>query len=116
MRISDWSSDVCSSDLKTRSLARQAIETGKVEVGGERAKPSRIVQVGNALRVVRGEEVFNVAVVLLSDQRGPAPVAQTLYAETEESRLAREERRAGLRAARAGYQADRKSTRLNSSH
>src|SRR3546814_11681488 len=63
---------------KTRSLARQAIETGKVEVGGERAKPSRIVQVGNALRVVRGEEVFNVAVVLLSDQRGPAPVAQTL--------------------------------------
>src|SRR3546814_5544555 len=117
MRISDWSSDVCSSDLKTRSLARQAIETGKVEVGGERAKPSRIVQVGNALRVVRGEEVFNVAVVLLSDQRGPAPVAQTLYAETEESRLAREERRAGLRAARAGYQAphgkpDKRARRL----
>ena len=89
---------------KTRSLARQAIETGKVEVGGERAKPSRNVQVGDALRVVRGDEVFNIAVVVPSGRRGPASVAQTLYAETAESRVAREERRAELRAARAGYQ------------
>ena len=45
---------------KTRALARQAIETGKAEVGGQRAKPSRSVRVGDALVVVRGDERFEV--------------------------------------------------------
>ncbi|WP_144898442.1 RNA-binding S4 domain-containing protein [Luteimonas cucumeris] len=91
--------------FRTRSLAKQAIETGKVDVGGQRAKASRNVQVGDAMKVVRGEEVFAIEVVATSDRRGSGAVAQTLYRESDESRLAREARRAELRAARAGYQA-----------
>ncbi len=89
--------------FRTRSLAKQAIETGKVEVGGQRAKASRAVRVGDALRIVRGEEVFEIEVLGLSDQRGPAAVAQTLYAESEDSKARRAETLARLRAARAGY-------------
>jgi ribosome-associated heat shock protein Hsp15 len=47
--------------FKTRSLAKQAVETGKVELGGQRAKPSRPVRIGDVLSVVRGEERFEVA-------------------------------------------------------
>ena len=61
--------------FKTRSLAKAAIETGKIEAGGQRAKPSRLVRIGDALRVVRGEETFQITVALLADQRGPASVA-----------------------------------------
>src|SRR3546814_6623520 len=114
----------------SRSLARQAVEAGKVEVGGQRAKASRAVRVGDGLRIVRGEETFEVEVAAIGEQRGPATVARTMYVESEASRVARENRLAELRAARAGYQAppgkpdksarrlirDRKSTRLNSSH
>lgn len=89
--------------FRTRSLAKQAIETGKVEVGGQRAKASRAVRVGDALRIVRGEEVFEIEVLGLSDQRGPAAVAQSLYAESEESTARRAETLAQLRATRAGY-------------
>lgn len=103
--------------FKTRSLARQAVETGKVEVGGQHAKASRAVRVGDGLRIVRGEEVFEVAVLALSDDRGPASVAQTLYAETEASRLAREQLRATRIAERNGYRApegkpDKRARRL----
>jgi ribosome-associated heat shock protein Hsp15 len=90
--------------FRTRSLAKQAIETGKVEIGGQRAKASRAVRVGDTLRIARGEEVFEVEVRDLSDQRGPATVAQTLYVESEESKARRAETLARLRAARAGYQ------------
>lgn len=91
--------------FKTRALARQAIETGKVDVGGQRAKPARAVRIGDALRVARGDEIFEIAVAGLSDTRGPASVAQTLYSETEASRTARLARLAEARAARAGYRA-----------
>ena len=91
--------------FKTRALAKQAIETGKVDVDGQRAKPARAVRLGNALRIARAEEFFEVTVEGLSDSRGPAAVARTLYAESEASRQARETRLAELRAARAGYQA-----------
>lgn len=90
--------------FKTRSLAKQAIETGKVEVGGQRAKASRAVRVGDALRIARGDEIFEIEVLGLSDRRGSAAVAQTLYAETEASKARRAETLATLRAARAGYQ------------
>jgi ribosome-associated heat shock protein Hsp15 len=89
--------------FKTRSLAKQAIETGKIEVGGQRAKASHGVRAGDALRVVRGGETFQLEVLGVSASRGAASVAQTLYREPEASRLAREVRRAELRAARAGY-------------
>lgn len=90
--------------FKTRSLAKQAIETGKIEIGGQRAKPSRGVHAGDALAIVRGEETFHVEVLALSDVRGPAKVAQALYRESEASKAAREIKRAEASAARAGYQ------------
>ncbi len=88
---------------KTRALAKHAIETGKVDVGGQRAKPSRTLRVGDALRIARGEELFEVAVVALSSSRGPASVARTLYEESEASRVERERVRAFRAAERAGY-------------
>lgn len=89
--------------FKTRSLAKQAIETGKVEVAGQRAKASRSVRVGDALQVSHGEETFQLQVLGLSDSRGPAPVAQALYAETEASRQAREAARAQRQLMRDGF-------------
>lgn len=90
--------------FRTRSLAKQAIETGKIEIDGQRAKASRAVRVGDALRIVRGDEVFEIEVRGLSDQRGPASVAQALYAESDASKAQRAATLATLRAARAGYQ------------
>ena len=83
---------------KTRSLARSAVETGKVDIGGQRAKAARAVRIGDALRIVRGEERYEVNVLALSDTRGPASVAQTLYAETEASRAMRVAERNGYQA------------------
>jgi ribosome-associated heat shock protein Hsp15 len=103
--------------FRTRALAKQAVDTGKVDVGGQRAKPSRGVRIGDVLRIARGEEVFEVEVRALSDTRGPAPVAQALYAETEASRLQREAARALRAAERNGYRApetkpDKRARRL----
>lgn len=89
--------------FRTRSLAKQAVETGKVEVGGQRAKASRTLRVGDVLQVSRGEESFQLRVLGLSDTRGPAPVAQALYAESEASRAAREAARAQRLAMRDGF-------------
>jgi len=102
---------------KTRSLAKQAVETGKVEVGGQRAKASRAVRMGDTLRITRGDDHYEVSVAALSDQRGPAPVAQALYVESEASRQRREVAAAERRAARTGYQAplskpDKRARRL----
>jgi ribosome-associated heat shock protein Hsp15 len=103
--------------FKTRSLARQAVDNGKVEIGGQRAKPARSVRVGDAMRVVRGEEAFEIEVRALSDRRGPASAAQALYLESESSRMRRETERATRAAERAGYQApdakpDKRARRL----
>jgi ribosome-associated heat shock protein Hsp15 len=103
--------------FKTRSLSKQAIETGKVEVGGQRAKPARVVRVGDALRVQRAGETFELSVLALSDTRGPAAVAQALYAETEASRQARAAARELARAERDGFRApetkpDKRARRL----
>lgn len=89
--------------FRTRPLARQAIETGRVEVGGQRTRPARAVRIGDALRVVRGDEVFEIEVAGLSGSRGPASVARELYIETEKSREERFEQLARRRAERAGY-------------
>jgi len=102
---------------KTRSLAKQAVETGKVEVDGARPKPSRALRVGDALRIERAGESFEVVVQALSDVRGPANVAQALYAESEASRARRAELRAQRAAERAGYRApehkpDKRARRL----
>ena len=103
--------------FKTRSLAKAAIESGKIEVGGQRAKPSRQIKVGDLLRIVRGEETFQMQVIGLADQRGPASTAITLYLEDEASRLLREQQRALRAAERGGYRApehkpDKRARRL----
>ncbi|QOW22821.1 MULTISPECIES: RNA-binding S4 domain-containing protein [Lysobacteraceae] len=93
--------------FKNRTLSRQAIETGKVEVDGQRPKVSRAVRIDDVLRVTRGEETFEVTVLALASKRGSATVAQGLYRESEESKLAREEASAMRAAARVGYEAPR---------
>jgi ribosome-associated heat shock protein Hsp15 len=102
---------------KTRSLAKQAIENGKVEIAGQRAKASRQVHVDEAMTIVRGEERFEIHVRGLSDTRGPAKVAQALYEESVESRERRAAERATRAAERAGYKApetkpDKRARRL----
>jgi ribosome-associated heat shock protein Hsp15 len=76
--------------FKTRSLAKQAIEGGKIDCNDASAKPSKAVHAGDRVRIRRGEETFVVDIAALSQQRGPAAVAQALYRETDESRVARE--------------------------
>jgi ribosome-associated heat shock protein Hsp15 len=84
--------------FKTRALAARACELGHAEMGGVRAKPAREVHVGDQLRIENDGGIFEIEVLQLSEVRGPAPVAQKLYSETEESREARrkvaEERKA----------------------
>ncbi|MBI3894623.1 MAG: RNA-binding S4 domain-containing protein [Acidobacteria bacterium] len=75
--------------FKTRSLAARACELGRISSNGQRAKPSREVRVGDLVQVRSDAGDFQVEVVLVSDLRGPAAVAQTLYHETEASRESR---------------------------
>jgi len=70
---------------KTRALAAKACDMGRVVANGQNAKPGRLVRTGDSLLVRNDAADFTVAVVLLSEMRGPAAVAQTLYRETEES-------------------------------
>ena len=75
--------------FKTRSLASQAVAGGKVQVGGLRVKPSRLVAEGDGLRIQKGQDEFLIVVLAISDQRRGAPEALLLYEETQESRAAR---------------------------
>lgn len=72
--------------FKTRALAARACELGRIESNGVTAKPAREVRSGDTLRVKNESGEFVLEVLLLSEIRGPAPVAQTLYRETEASR------------------------------
>ena len=89
---------------KTRSIAKTAIEGGKVHLDGQRVKVSREISVGERLTVKQGWDEREVVVIALSDQRGPAPIAQTLYEETPES-IERREREAQARKAAGGASA-----------
>ncbi|KAB2308376.1 RNA-binding S4 domain-containing protein [Betaproteobacteria bacterium SCN2] len=86
--------------FKTRSLAAQAVDSGKVHWNGERCKPAREIRVNDNLRVRAGETEWEIIVRGLSDRRGPASVAQTLYEETAASKTRREEQAARRRLAR----------------
>jgi ribosome-associated heat shock protein Hsp15 len=86
--------------FKTRSLATDAVLAGHVQVNGVRVKPSKEVRVGDAVELRIGAVTWAVAVTALSDKRGPAAVARTLYAETPESAKAREEQALQRRLAR----------------
>jgi len=72
--------------FKTRSLAGRACELGRIQSNGQPAKPAREVRVGDMLQVTNDGGDFQVEVLGLSEVRGPASVAQTLYRETEASR------------------------------
>ncbi len=85
--------------FKTRSLAKAAIEGGKVQLGGQRVKVSREIEVGDQLRIRQGWDEKEVIVQALSDQRRGAPEAQKLYAETEASIQRRESEAAARKAA-----------------
>jgi ribosome-associated heat shock protein Hsp15 len=87
--------------FKTRGLAKQAIEGGKVDVNGDRAKPAKAVRAGDQLAISKAGQRFVVDVQGVSEKRGPAKVAEALYAETEASRQAREEAVAIRRVERA---------------
>jgi ribosome-associated heat shock protein Hsp15 len=93
MRIDKWL--WAARMYKTRALAAVAVSSGQVEVNGQAAKPSRELKPGDRLRLRRGPEERVIDVIAFSALRGPAAVAQTLYAETPESLVAR------LRAAEA---------------
>lgn len=85
---------------KTRSLAVDAIKQGRVQCNRERPKPSRMLRVGDALVIEKGDLRFEIAVLEVSEQRRPARVAQQLYRESEESRRQREQQSAQRRAQR----------------
>jgi len=72
--------------FKTRALSARACELGRIQSNGQPAKAAREVRVGDMLRVTNDGGDFQVEVLLLSEVRGPASVAQTLYRETEASR------------------------------
>ena len=76
--------------FKTRALASKACDIGRIEINGVRAKPAREVHAGNMVRIENEGGIFNVEVLQLSEMRGPAAVAQTLYKETDASREARQ--------------------------
>lgn len=89
--------------FKTRSMASQAVNGGKVHVNGQRVKAARNVRIGDCLIIRRGVVEFSVVVLALSKYRRPAVEARLLYSETEESIKAREESSQLRRMAHVGY-------------
>jgi ribosome-associated heat shock protein Hsp15 len=98
--------------FKTRSLAKTAIEGGKVQMDGQRVKVSREVAPGDVLRVRQGWDEHEIVVSAVTDQRRGAPIAQTLYEETPQSVM----RRARAAEARKAAGAMRKPTQKPGKH
>lgn len=94
---------------KTRGLAAEAIDSGKIEVNGERAKRSRLVKAGDRIRIRIGPYEHVITVLGISERRGSAPIAQALYEEDAESKKAREVMAAHVRSmnANTGYDTGR---------
>lgn len=95
--------------FKTRALAVDAIESGKIEVNDERSKRAKLVQPGDRIRIRMGPYEHIITVLGVSDRRGPAPVASKLYEEDAESKKQREAMAAHVKAmnANTGYEAGR---------
>ncbi len=89
--------------FKTRALAAQAVEGGKVDVNGDRPKRARAVAEGDEIRIRLGPYEHTVTVRALSDRRGPASVASGLYEETEASRKKREAMAVQLKTLHAAF-------------
>ena len=94
---------------KTRALAADAIDAGRIEVNGDRSKRARLVQAGDKIRIRIGPYEHLVTVKDVSDRRGPAPIAAKLYEEDPESRKQREVMAAHVLAmnANTGYESGR---------
>ncbi|WP_088331198.1 ribosome-associated heat shock protein Hsp15 [Lacimicrobium sp. SS2-24] len=90
-----WAARFC----KTRAVARELVQGGKVHYNGQRCKPSKTVELGATIRVPQGYDVREVVVQALSDKRRSASLAQQLYTETEASMAQRE---ANAQARKAG--------------
>jgi ribosome-associated heat shock protein Hsp15 len=86
--------------FKTRALAARACELGRIQSNRQPAKPARDVRIGDMLRVTNDGGDFEIEVLLLSEVRGPASVAQTLYRETETSQESRQKAAAERKAMR----------------
>ena len=76
--------------FKTRSLAADAVDRGRVRIGGEPVKPARNVKLNDKIFIDNGSDRWEVVVLGISDKRGAAPIARALYRETEESITRRE--------------------------
>lgn len=87
MRIDKWL--WAARFYKTRSLAARACDLGRISANGQPVKPARELRIGDRLRIKNESGDFDVEILGLSEMRGPASVAQTLYRETEESRAER---------------------------
>ena len=87
--------------FKTRSLATDAVNGGKVHLNGQRIKPGRTVSIGDTLSIQRGVDLYKITIEKLSKQRGPAKEAVTLYLESKESIAARSALAEARRAAGA---------------
>jgi ribosome-associated heat shock protein Hsp15 len=94
--------------FKTRSLAAEAVAAGKVEVNEERVKPAKLIQLGELVSVRLGPYLHVVHVRGISERRGPASVAATLYEETAESAAARAKLAEQLRMAPAAFMYEEK--------
>lgn len=97
---------------KTRTLGKSAIDRGQVRVDGEPVKPAKGVTPGMRIRIKRGQELCEVAVLAISDQRRSAPEAQQLYAETAASIAQREQAQLARQAADGMFGAARPSKQL----
>jgi ribosome-associated heat shock protein Hsp15 len=96
---------------KTRALSAEAIDAGKIELNGERAKRSKLVSAGDTMRIRIGPYEHSINVTGISSVRGSATIAATLYKETDESRKAREAMAAHVRAMNSnnGYESGKPS-------
>lgn len=92
---------------KTRALAAEAIDGGKIQVNGDRAKRAKLLQLGDQLRIRQGTFEYRLTVRGLSERRGRAKVAVTLYEEDPASREARERMAAQLAAMPAPFQVEK---------
>ena len=94
---------------KTRGLSAEAIDAGKIEVNGERAKRARLVQAGDRVKIRIGPYEHVITIKGVSEKRGSAPIAQALYEEDAESKKARELMAAHVRGmnANTGYESGR---------
>jgi ribosome-associated heat shock protein Hsp15 len=89
--------------FKTRSLAQEAVDGGKIEVNGERAKRSKLVQENDRIVVRQGAEFWHLTVRDIASRRGSAEIAQSLYEESEESRAKRQQLREETRSMNSSF-------------